>query len=111
MNKQPVFNGRNEFLWVLPYKKEVLCTCTKVVYHSCIGGYAYATLESEDYFYTNKPSLFVHSNGEKELQALFQCDTLTGRSTNCYLIIFQQIYIKRKSFKVAPVPPVSDKTF
>ena len=70
--------------WVLPYKKEILCTCTKIVFHKCRDQYSFSPSEAREHLYTDDPLLFVNSNDEGDLQHLLGCIDSTGRFLDMY---------------------------
>ena len=68
--------------WVLPYVKEVLCTCTEVEFletQTCSIRYRISMPVAKDYFYTDDPMPFVKSESVDTLQMLLECIESTGK--------------------------------
>ena len=65
--------------WVVPYTKEVRCTCTQFAYHPCPVNFRDSLCKAKGYFYTDEPSLFVNSESQDKLQVLFECNEDAGR--------------------------------
>ena len=68
--------------WVLPYVKEVLCTCTEVEFletQTCSRRYRISMPVAKDYFYTDDPMPFVKSESVDKLQMLLECIENTGK--------------------------------
>ena len=76
MGQQPDPDTDFKMRWVLPYTKEELCQCTKVI----VGGANSIPLSGwNDHFYRDSPLPLVNSHDVGELRALLGCDDRKGR--------------------------------
>ena len=76
MEQQPDPNRNFLMRWVLPYMKDILCSCTEVQLHhvsQCSGRFHIAMPDAKDYFYTDDPLLFVDNESQEHLQILLEC--------------------------------------
>ncbi|XP_072020414.1 uncharacterized protein [Amphiura filiformis] len=77
MGKQP--DPRDPKLglrWVLPYTKDALCTCTKILF----GGMNPAPLPGSDkFFYTDDPLTLVNNDNVAELREKLQCSSADSK--------------------------------
>ncbi len=63
--------------WVLPYTKDTLCDCTKIL----LGGVNLIPVKgSENFFYTDTPLMLVNSINSSELQKQLGCKTTDIKS-------------------------------
>ena len=60
--------------WVIPYTKEVRCTCTQFTYYACPVNFGNSLSRAKEYFYTDESSLFMKSGSRDKLRTLFECE-------------------------------------
>ena len=81
MKQQPDPNRNFLMRWVLPYVKDVRCSCTQIQLYNnskCSGRYHITMPEAKDYCYTDDPSVFVNTESQRSLQMLLKCDKGTS---------------------------------
>ena len=70
MKQQPDPNRNFLMRWVLPYTKDIRCSCTEIqVYNAstCTESYHISMPEAKDYFYTDDPLLCVKNESRETL--------------------------------------------
>ena len=72
--------------WVLPYPKDIRCSCTYFHLHPCAGKHHISIVKASDHFFTDEPLLFMNNRNQENLQKLLGCDKDTGKLLNifCY---------------------------
>ena len=76
ISKQPDPNHNHEMRWVVPYTKQMHCTCTKLLFG---GTNMLAPLVAEDNFYVDEPLLFINTDNQEDLRRFLECDDVTSR--------------------------------
>ena len=85
MEQQPDPSHSFRMRWVLPYSRDIRCSCTEIQLHTskCPGSYHISIPEAKNYFFTDEPLVYVNNESQESLQILLECKEGISR---CYFI-------------------------